>query len=57
MNKIVTFGEVMLRFNPEGFDYRDFSIDSERIRVINVSDDYEVTIQSKSILESLDVDD
>jgi len=38
-----------LRFNPEGFDYRDFSIDSERIRVINVSDDYEVTIQSKSI--------
>lgn len=41
--------ELSIQFKPEGFGEKELSIDSSGIYIVNLSDDYEVTIQSKSI--------
>lgn len=41
--------ELNLQFKPQNFAEKELNIDSDNIYVINASDKYEVTIQSKSI--------
>ena len=41
--------DINLRFIPDKFDFKDLNIDSDSIYVINTSDKYDVTIQSKGI--------
>jgi YbbR domain-containing protein len=41
--------DINLRFIPDKFDFKELNIDSESIYVINTSDKYDVTIQSKGI--------
>ncbi len=41
--------ELSIQFMPEGFGEKELSIDSSGIYIVNLSDEYEVTIQSKSI--------
>ncbi len=41
--------DINLQFIPDKFDFKELNIDSDSIYVINTSDKYEVTIQSKGI--------
>lgn len=41
--------ELSVQFMPEGFGKKELNIDSSGIYIVNLSDEYDVTIQSKSI--------
>ena len=41
--------ELSIQFMPEGFGEKELNIDSSGIYIVNLSDEYDVTIQSKSI--------
>ena len=41
--------ELSIQFLPEGFGEKELSIGSDNIYIVNLSDEYEVTVQSKSI--------
>lgn len=41
--------ELNIRFIPEGFGEKELNINSDSIYIVNLSDEYDVTIQSKSI--------
>lgn len=41
--------ELSIQFMPEGFGEKELNIDSSGIYIVNLLDDYDVTIQSKSI--------